>query len=606
MTYLRAALTLFLSASGASTASAQRPATRPSIDPAALALLLDSLVPRAMRAEHIPGAVVSVVSGGRTIFKRGYGLADLKTARKMSPDSTIIRIGSISKVMTAVAAAQLADRGRIRLDTDVNQYLRSVKVPDTWHSPITTHHLLTHTAALDEIRPGTQVERSQDLLPLAQFLRSRLVRFAPPGVGNAYSTYGMTLAGLLIEDVSGLGFEEYLRRNVWLPLGMRHTSIAVPRSDSRLVATPYDVDNDKPVVAPWEWYHTAPASSVNSTAADMARFMIAQLGGDTTVLSPRMRSEMQRRQTTMHPLLPGYGLGWQELQVNGERGVEHGGDVAGFSSLLTLLTDRGVGIFVAGHREGSDLRFTVSRGVIDRFFPGRTGPEPVVSMHASTRASSMAMARYAGHYRANIVCHSCARPRAVHETDIVANKEGSLTAYGTTWIEVSPRFFRSADGMRRFGFREDSAGRITHMTSGAWQVLERVPMHGTSLDSAGIREAVLDYVEGWYGGDAPRMERALHPELAKRILRADTGRLDHQSALTLVQGTKSGGGNTTPASARRSDVRIFEIYGNAATARATMSDWVDYMHLVRVNGRWKIANVLWEWGPAGMSELPGR
>lgn len=476
MRYFRAILIPCLATAFAVTAAAQQPAARPPIDSGALAVLLDSLVPSAMRAERIPGAVVSVVSGGRIIFQRGYGVADIATGRRMSPDSTIIRIGSISKVMTAVAAAQLVDRGRVRLDADVNQYLRSVKVPPTYSTPITTFHLLTHTAALDEIRPGTQVERSRDVLPLGTFLRPRLVRYAPPGIATAYSTYGVTLAGLLVEDVSGMGFEDYLRRNVWLPLGMRHTSIVVPSSDQRLVAKPYDVDNDKVVEAPWEWYHTTPASSVNSTAADMGRFMIAQVGGDTVVLSRRMKSEMHRRQITMHPMLPGYGLGWQELQINGERGVEHGGDVAGFASILTLLTDRKVGIFVASHREGSDLRFTVSRGVINRFFPNRPTASPVVSMHASTAVAAKAMARYAGHYRANIVCHSCASPREVHEADIVANGDGTLSVYGVKWIEVSPRFFRSSDGTRRFGFREDSAGRITHMTVGTWQVLERVPM----------------------------------------------------------------------------------------------------------------------------------
>ncbi|MBA3405958.1 MAG: beta-lactamase family protein, partial [Gemmatimonadaceae bacterium] len=404
---------------------AQTPGARIQLNRVELASLLDSLVPGAMRAEQIPGAVVSVVSGGETVFQRGYGVADLKTGRRMNADSTIVRIGSISKVMTAVATAQLADRGRIRLDADVNQYLRSVKVPQTFRAPITARHLLTHTAALDEIRPGTQAERSQELLSLADFLRPRLVRFAPAGAGTAYSTYGITLAGLLVEDVSGLGFEDYLRRNVWLPLGMQHTSIAVPASHRGLVANPYDVENDKPVDAPWEWYHTTPASSVNSTAADMARFMIAQLGGDSVVLSRRMRSEMQRRQATMHPMLPGYGFGWQELMLNGERGVEHGGDVAGFSSLLTLLPDRGVGIFVASHREGSDLRFTVSRGIANRFFPDVTPATPVVSMHATAAEASAAVARYAGHYRANSVCHSCASPRGVHETDFVVNHDGT-------------------------------------------------------------------------------------------------------------------------------------------------------------------------------------
>ena len=135
------------------------------------------------------------------------------------------------------------------------------------------------------------------------------MRYAPPGIATAYSTYGMTLAGLLVEDVSGMVFEDYLRRNVWLPLGMTLTSIDVPAGQQRLVATPYDVENDAPVKAPWEWYHTTPAASVNSTAADMARYMISQLGGASPILSERMTREMQRQQVTMHPLLPGLGTG---------------------------------------------------------------------------------------------------------------------------------------------------------------------------------------------------------------------------------------------------------------------------------------------------------
>lgn len=500
--------------------------------------------------------------------------------------------------MTAIAVAQLADRGRIRLDVDVNRYLKSLKIPATYPTPITAFNLLTHTAALDEIRPGTQAERREDLLPLRDFLRTRLVRYSPPGVATAYSTYGMTVAGLLVEDVSALGFEEYLRRNIWLPLGMLHTSISVPAADQHLVATPYDVENGKRVKAPWEWYHTTPASSVNSTAGDMARFMIAQLGGDTIVLSRKTLSEMQRQQVTMHPAIPGYGLGWQQVVINGEHGVQHGGDVAGFSSLVTLLPSRGVGIFVAGHREGADLRFTVSRGIIDRFFPDSSPVVPRKSMYASTREAAAAARRYAGHYRANIVCHSCASPRAVSEADVVANSDGTLSMYGTHWMEVSPRFFRSIEGTGRLGFREDSAGRITHFTVGSWQVMERVPLHGTAADSAGIREAAMDYIDGWYTGDAERMQRAVHPELAKRIFRPETGRLDQMSAMSLVRSTGRGGGKNTAESDRRREVMILDVYGNAASVRTTMSGWIDYMHLVRADGRWQIPNVLWELTPA--------
>jgi len=123
----------------------------------------------------------------------------------------------------------------------------------------------------------------------------------------------------------------------------------------------------------------------------------------------------------------------------------------------------------------------------------------------------------------------------------------------------------------------------------------------TAADSAAIRATALDYVEGWYTGDAARMERALHPELAKRIVQTNpqNGRsnLGQQSAMTLVLGTRNGGGKDTPPDQMQKDVAILDIFQNAASVRATMSGWIDYMHMAKWNGRWVIVNVLWELKP---------
>ena len=121
-----------------------------------------------------------------------------------------------------------------------------------------------------------------------------------------------------------------------------------------------------------------------------------------------------------------------------------------------------------------------------------------------------------------------------------------------------------------------------------------------AADSAAIRATALDYIEGWYTGDATRMERALHPELAKRIVQTDQqgrSRLGQQSAMTLVSNTRRGGGTDIPADKRKSDVRILDVYGNAASVRIQAASWVDYLHVARSNGRWVIVNVLWELDP---------
>lgn len=120
-------------------------------------------------------------------------------------------------------------------------------------------------------------------------------------------------------------------------------------------------------------------------------------------------------------------------------------------------------------------------------------------------------------------------------------------------------------------------------------------------EQAAIRQTALDYIEGWYEGNAERMERALHPDLAKRIVRTDPksgrSRLDQMSAMGLVQGVRTGFGKNTPKEKQQKDVTILDVYENAASVKVVAADWVDYLHVARYNGRWVIVNVLWELKP---------
>lgn len=122
----------------------------------------------------------------------------------------------------------------------------------------------------------------------------------------------------------------------------------------------------------------------------------------------------------------------------------------------------------------------------------------------------------------------------------------------------------------------------------------------SSADSAGIRAAAMDYIEGWYAGDADRMARALHPELAKRIVMSDSlgrSRIGTMGAMTLIESTRFGGGKRTPVERQRKDYTLLDIYHGAAVAKIIASDWVDYLELAKWNGQWKIVNVLWEQTP---------
>jgi hypothetical protein len=129
----------------------------------------------------------------------------------------------------------------------------------------------------------------------------------------------------------------------------------------------------------------------------------------------------------------------------------------------------------------------------------------------------------------------------------------------------------------------------------------RTPAPATAADSAAIRRAALDYIEGWFAGDSARMRRALHPDLAKRaVMRDERGRLflDLQSASMLTRATGYGFGTSLPVAQRWARVQILDVDGDLASVKLHSTQLVDYMHLVRWDGEWRILNVLWDLRPA--------
>lgn len=123
----------------------------------------------------------------------------------------------------------------------------------------------------------------------------------------------------------------------------------------------------------------------------------------------------------------------------------------------------------------------------------------------------------------------------------------------------------------------------------------------SDADKEGITRAALDYAEGWYEGDPAKMERALHPELVKRILRNDPNTsksvIDNMGASALINAVRRGFGKNTPKEKQLKDVTLLDVFGNAASVKVVMSDWIDYLHIAKFNGRWVIVNVLWELKP---------
>jgi hypothetical protein len=172
----------------------------------------------------------------------------------------------------------------------------------------------------------------------------------------------------------------------------------------------------------------------------------------------------------MHPKIPGWTLGFQVNDLNGRYLIEHGGDIGGFSSLLTMLPDEGVGFFVVHHLEGRNLRFDIERLILDSYFPAPSAPKPP----GPRPGAAQRVRRFAGTYRAGIYCHSCRAGEGPPAQDfkVAANPDGTITVWDQRWVEVSPLYFVSQDGRKHLGFFEDSAGHVLGLTAGSWKVLE--------------------------------------------------------------------------------------------------------------------------------------
>jgi CubicO group peptidase (beta-lactamase class C family) len=335
---------------------------------------------------------------------------------------------------------------------------------------VTVRDLLDHTAGFDEIRPGTQAPTRDELLPLDRFLEKKLVRIRPPGRTIAYSTYGITLAGELVEEVSKTDIESFFRKNIWAPLGMTHASINVPKDQQDDVAIGYEFEEDRLVAQPWEWYHTTPASAINATTADMARFLLMQLEGGALdgkrVLSKRALEEMHRQQITMHPSIPGYALGFNEDFIGDLRVLEHGGNMAGFSSLLVMIPGKRAGFFVVNQLEGSRLRDDLKWKLLERFFPEARKRRPVPAMLPA--AEAVKPERFAGKYIPLVSCFTCQPRPTTYTLTITANDDGTLGFAGGRWIQVDPIRFVKDSGSGYIVFRTDDTGAVRELFAGAY------------------------------------------------------------------------------------------------------------------------------------------
>lgn len=367
-------------------------------DGPAMEAFFDGLMAAHLEAHHIPGAVVAVVADGETVFTKGYGYADVENRVAPDPEGTLFRPGSVAKLVTWTAVMQLVEAGKIDLHADVSRYL-DFELPR--HSePITLAHLLTHTAGFEDHVQALFVMDEGDLVSLEEYVKNtRLDRVYPPGEVGAYSNYGAALAGYIVQRVSGEPFETYVERHILEPLGMARSTFRQPLPPQLAgdLAQGYGYARGEFVPGEFELVSASAAGSMSTTAADMARFMIAHLQGGqpgtARILQPETAARMHTTLWSPDPRVPGMGYGFILNERNGRRIAQHGGSTLLFHSGLYLFPEDNAGLFVSYNSSGGALaREELMNAFVDRYFPAPPPApvEPPADFSARTQALAIA------------------------------------------------------------------------------------------------------------------------------------------------------------------------------------------------------------------------
>jgi CubicO group peptidase (beta-lactamase class C family) len=443
-------------------------------DRAELEAFMDGMMAAQLRDHHIAGATVSVVKDGQVFFTKGYGASNVRQQRGVSGDSTLFRIGSISKLFTWTAVMQLVEQGKLDLNADINQYL-DFKIPATYPQPITLTHVMTHTPGLEEDPRDLFTEDSTHITPMSKWLPAHMPkRVRPPGTYSSYSNWATAAAGYIVERVSGMPYDDYVDKNILEPLGMTMTTSRQPLPARYASSMSEGYEWKAGDYAPHKWEMITggwPAGSFSSTATDMAKFMLAHLNGGEyngkRILSPETAAKMHSRVFEHDKNLNGFAYGFYEKSSHGLRIIGHGGDTQWFHSDMAIAPDEKFGVFVSYNTNtGGQLSFAPFLAqFLDHYYPE---PRPV----ATSKATKEQLQRFAGSYTANRMSYTTFMKAAslAGVTNISVTDSGMLSANllgeQMRLVPVDSLVFRDINSGETVAFRSDG-GRITHAFVGS-------------------------------------------------------------------------------------------------------------------------------------------
>ncbi|WOF44422.1 beta-lactamase family protein [Sphingopyxis indica] len=412
---------------------------------------VDGVLAQQLATREVAGAVVTVVKGGKVLFTRGYGFADVDRGIPVNGQKTLFRPGSVSKLITWTGLMQQVEAGKVDLDADVNRYI-DFTIPPFEGQPIRVRDLLSHTPGMSDLRYDEKDWAKPETYQ--SFLKTHIPeRLWAPGTEISYSNYGAALAGYIVERVSGEAFPDYVTKHIFQPLGMTHTTFVEPLTGENAanMALGYKFVDGRFEAKPYERYDKImPAGSAASTAPDMARFMLAMLGGGALdgkrILTPESVALLESDSVANAPGLPGMAHGFMVAREKGPRLVGHGGNTMDFHSYLLLAPEADLGFFVSytGGEGSYGARTELSDAIIGRLFP----QQPAQRWTQASQTPPL------GAYRSNRRDYS--RPAdpegdlklsAIDEHRILVEGHGPKTV----WEQIGPNLYEQATGAREGG-----------------------------------------------------------------------------------------------------------------------------------------------------------
>lgn len=492
--YLVTALAISALAPAARAQETPRP-----IDTAQLEPYIDGLVKNAMAAEHLAGVTLAIVQGGKPILLKGYGIAGTDPQVAVDPHRTLFRIGSVSKTFTWIAVMQAAERREVRLTAPIDDYLpATLKTADRrFRQPIRMIDLMSHAPGYENNDLGRLFEKDPAKVgDLNQYLeRNRPARVRPPARFPTYSNYGTGLAAHAIARQSGLDFERLVEERITGPLGMTSTTFREPGGSDRAGTAPMSSDLAKRMsngfvrsggrfaAQPFEHIMVRPAGSASSTAADMARFMLAMLGDGSldgaSIYGPETARAFRTAIFDRPHGVNGWAHGFQQFALpGGYSGYGHGGATQFFMSGMTLIPELDLGIFISVNTSsGGRFAGEFADAIVSKFYsppPAAAGRgDPQLAREAERYGGAYLNTRRADSGLQSLIGH------LVGAASVTVTPDGQLvTSAGSTkrWLpDGKTGTFKSTTDEDRILFEFDADGKAARwLTASGTAAFERV------------------------------------------------------------------------------------------------------------------------------------